>query len=137
MEQFLSVLKDKGESYMSVPEWLFSMRGFSHAIGTRIHGTLLPLAVGVPSVCIYQDTRTDELSDTLKLPRISYKAFNKQCSNLLGRSRKVVDFNPIFESVDFSGVEFDKKRQYIASRYTELFSNKGLKASKHLEMMAE
>ena len=136
-EQFLAILKDKGESYMSVPEWLSRMRGFSHAIGTRIHGTLLPLAAGVPSVCIYQDTRTDELSDTLQIPRISYKAFNKECSNLLGRSRKVVDFNPIFENVDFSGVEFDKKRQYIASRYVELFSRQDLKASKHLEMMAE
>lgn len=137
MSEFLAVLRDKGESYMSVPEWLSRMRGFSHAIGTRIHGTLLPISVGVPSVCIYQDTRTDELSDTLKIPRISYKMFNKYSSNMLGKSREAVDFNRIFDSIEFSGEKFDLRRRAIAKKYTELFKLASLKSSRHLESIAE
>lgn len=136
-EQFLAILKDKGESYMSVPEWLSRMRGCSHALGTRIHGTLLPLAVGVPAVCIYQDTRTDELSDALNIPRISFTDFNKQCSNFLGRSRDTVDLNKVFDSIDFSGEKFDMRRKSIAGRYRELFTRSGLPVSEHLEKIAE
>lgn len=132
-DEFVQFLRQYGESYMSVPEWLLRMRGFRHAIGTRIHGTLLPLAAEVAAVCIHQDTRTEELSETLKIPRINYKNFEKINTDFIKNIRNPINLSNTFREVKFDAREFDENRRRLAGIYSSLFEKINLPSSKHLD----
>jgi polysaccharide pyruvyl transferase WcaK-like protein len=40
--------------------------------GTRIHGTILGLCAGLPSMCIAFDSRTLELCEQMNIPHVNY-----------------------------------------------------------------
>lgn len=50
---------------------------FSFCLGSRLHGNILSYLMGVPSLLIVHDIRTQEIAELLKLPHISKKNINK------------------------------------------------------------
>jgi SAM-dependent methyltransferase len=57
-------------SFVSVPEWMATMRRFDVVVGTRIHGVMAGLQAGVPSLCLCIDSRTLELCRTMGVPHL-------------------------------------------------------------------
>lgn len=104
--------KKKGAYYLDISTWINSLRACSHGIGTRIHGTMLTLAAEVPSICITHDTRTSELADALKIPRISSIDYQKSQSNIRDVMNRAI----------FSGEEFDNNRRVLAIKYDEILN---------------
>jgi hypothetical protein len=70
-----AMVRDKAICFSGVDEWMFAARNFDLAFGMRMHGTMVALQAGVPSVLITHDRRTVELAKTMDIPRISLEEF--------------------------------------------------------------
>ena len=119
---FLRIIRSYGVVPYSIDSWLFYLAGHSHSIGTRIHGAILSLSAGLPSVCITHDTRTRELCDVLKVPNID-------CSTIKGFS----SVGEILNSVKFDGKIFEDNRSELGKQYISLMNEAGIGASKYLK----
>ena len=58
-------------------EAFHGLRRFSAGVNTRIHGTLMCTAAEIPGVCIWHDTRTQELTHEMRLPALSVRTFTE------------------------------------------------------------
>jgi hypothetical protein len=64
-------LHQHGLVYFDYERWRSDMKRYSVAVGTRIHGTVMSLLSGVPSVLICHDERTRELAESMPVPSVS------------------------------------------------------------------
>ena len=116
------MIRSKGVFFADLESWMHYLKSYSHAIGTRIHGTILPLSVEIPSICITHDTRTVELSERLMIPRMHYTEFMKH----------TLSTREVFANVSFNGKDFEDNRTDIAEVYHRLFRELGLTPSSKL-----
>ncbi|WP_254656363.1 polysaccharide pyruvyl transferase family protein [Roseovarius sp. 217] len=68
-------LKSKILHFSSVDAWMDFSRTCDLSVGMRIHGTVVPLQSGIPSVLIAHDSRTIGLADIMSVPHISPETF--------------------------------------------------------------
>jgi hypothetical protein len=122
-DEFTSFIKKQGVFFCDINSWIHQMRTYSHSLGIRIHGTILSLSAGTPSICITHDTRTVELSRRLKIPNIHYTQFEQINSSL----------QELFVSSKFRADEFESNRSEIAQLYRDLFGEVKLPLTKHLQ----
>lgn len=59
-------------STSSIAVWREHLMGVTFSIGTRIHGSIMSLLCGVPTLCICIDSRTTELCRALSVPHTIY-----------------------------------------------------------------
>lgn len=89
------VLDDKIKLFYDIPIWrnYILSNNFNFSIGQRIHGNLISIINGIPSVVVVHDSRTRELAEFFEIPHITninkykdiyeiyqdmdYKRFNK------------------------------------------------------------
>ena len=64
------ILRCRAYSFLAVPAWMEFIHMMDLSIGTRLHGNMLALQAGVPTVFVHHDLRVAELIDTMKLPAI-------------------------------------------------------------------
>lgn len=76
-EAMYSWFSKNSSTYVSVPQWMLDISKFSVCVGTRIHGVQVAIQSGVPAVCLYMDSRTKELCNTMHIPAISAHTFQK------------------------------------------------------------
>ncbi|WP_186509944.1 polysaccharide pyruvyl transferase family protein [Synechococcus sp. RS9902] len=69
------IIRNSSLVFSSVDEWLFSATFYDLAFGMRIHGTMVPLQAGVPSVLITHDKRTAGLASTMSIPSLTCDEF--------------------------------------------------------------
>ena len=63
--------KNYAEVFISIPNWRFCLEQCDYNVGTRIHGCMMSLAVGIPSFLFSVDRRTEEFAKTMHLPYTS------------------------------------------------------------------
>lgn len=66
---------NSSQVFSSLDEWLFAARFFDLSFGMRIHGTMIPLQSGTPSILIAHDKRTSGLASTMAIPSITCEDF--------------------------------------------------------------
>ena len=87
----------------------------------RIHGTMVPLQAGVPSILIAHDQRTSGLAQTMGIPRITCKEFVDK--NYI---RKPNDFLNIFKNhVD----QYIEKRKDLSKKFLKVITKNGFTPS--------
>lgn len=106
----------------SIDGWIHHLRGFDASINTRIHGTMMAVAAGVPCVCITHDTRTRELTQVMHVPSIDVAGFLERRYSL----------GDVMQATSFSGAAFDENRRVAAAAYVEMVKAAGLTPSRHL-----
>jgi hypothetical protein len=106
---FQQCVQQQGCLPTSVDAWLAELSRFSHTLNTRIHGTLMSLAAGVPGICLTHDTRTLELAATMHAPQLA--------ADSIAAHRSPED---LFASAGFDGAAFDHNRMRLAQGYVEL-----------------
>jgi hypothetical protein len=106
----------------SIDGWIHHVRRFVAAPNTRIHGTLMSTAAGVPAICIWHDTRTRELAEGLRLPNLSVKAFTETRYSL----------RDSFAATAFDADAFDARRRELAEMNRWVIEQAGLVVSRHL-----
>lgn len=98
--------------FYNVDAWLEELRHADFVVGPRIHGVVLGLQAGVPSVCLAIDSRTRELCETMKVPWVDARQFKD--------GLKLDDLERLFV---FDPAEFDSNRQRLARIYIEFLEN--------------
>ena len=106
----------------SVNDWAHGLRRFTAGVNTRIHGTMMGLAAGLPSLCICHDTRTRELAKQLRVPHLAPR-------DLIEHRYSVP---ALFAATHFSGRDFDVGRGEAAAGYAAAVRAVGLQPSRHL-----
>jgi polysaccharide pyruvyl transferase WcaK-like protein len=124
--EFKKWLSAHGDVYFSVCSWMEHYRRVDAVIGPRIHGVMLALQVGTPSVCIVHDSRTQELCELMKVPHILAKDI------IGGISREQVEAAVKEFNID----EFFDNRRALAKRYIDFLKWNNLEPSHHLEKQA-
>ncbi len=115
-------LRRHGQVPSSVSDWAHGLRRFTAAVNTRIHGTMMGMAAGLPSLCICHDTRTRELAKQLRVPHIAPR-------DLIEHRYSVP---ALFAAARFSGRDFDAGRGEAAAGYAAAIRSVGLRPSRHL-----
>lgn len=114
-------------TYVSVAQWFSDLRRKDFVLGTRIHGIQAAIQSGTPAVCLYIDSRTKELCETMGLPCMSALEFKNDFD--LDRVFKV------FENWDEN--KFDNKRKVLSRKMLNFLKHNNVSPSKHLIELAK
>jgi hypothetical protein len=106
----------------SIDGWVHGLRRFTAGVNTRIHGTLMCTAAEIPGVCIWHDTRTQELTKELRLPNLSVKQFTENRYSI----------RDLFAASGFDAEAFDARRLELARMNAAMIREAGLLPSAHL-----
>jgi hypothetical protein len=106
----------------SIDGWVHGLRRFSAGVNTRIHGTLMCTAAEIPGVCIWHDTRTQELTQEMRLPNLPVRAFTDNRYSV----------RDMFVASGFDAEAFDARRMELARMNGEMIAQAGLAPSRHL-----
>ena len=68
LAQFQTWCRRYAYAFFDVPGWLDFLRRFDFVVGTRFHGAMLAMQVGVPAAVIAHDSRTHEMCTTMGVP---------------------------------------------------------------------
>ncbi|SEJ14317.1 Polysaccharide pyruvyl transferase [Azotobacter beijerinckii] len=113
-------------SFFSASAWMEYLRRFDFVIGTRIHGVMLALQVGVPAVCLAHDSRTVELCQTMLVPYVRAQ----DIASRLTRDTLPSLFN-------FDPDLFDQNRIKLAKAYVSFLQNNKLIPAPYLKHLTE
>lgn len=107
------LLKAKTLHFSLIEAWMDFARTCDISLGMRIHGNMLPLQAGVPSIVIGHDSRTSGLANAMGIPLISADDFCK-CSlkNLMPK---------VLEANIFAMEEYDEKRKELHKNFVQFF----------------
>lgn len=119
---FLQTFRRVARCYSSVRAWLEAAAAHSHSVSTRIHGAILSLMAGVPTLVIAHDARMRELCQSMALPWLRQGEALQRLDSL----------DKLFAEVEFDGQRFDARRRVIASRYVEYLEGVGVRPSQVL-----
>jgi hypothetical protein len=106
----------------SIDGWVHGLRRFSAGVNTRIHGTLMCTAAEIPGVCVWHDTRTQELTQAMRLPSLSVRTFTENRYSV----------RDLFAASGFDADTFDTRRMELARMNAAVISQAGLAPSRHL-----
>jgi hypothetical protein len=120
-------LRTHGRVPASVVDWAHGLRRFVAGVNTRIHGTMIGLMAGLPSLCVAHDTRTRELARQHRVPHLSP-------AQLIEHRHSVP---ALFAAAGFSGQLFDEGRVRMAEGYAAAVRAVGLTPSRHLLAFAQ
>jgi len=74
-EETYRLIMEKFRFYIDINQWMEDCSRFDLSIGLRLHGNMVSHQSGCPAVWVYHDSRTQELCETMALPRISNEEF--------------------------------------------------------------
>ena len=111
--------------YTSVSQWITDIRRYDIHVGTRIHGSQAAIQAGVPSVCLYIDSRTKELCEQMNIPHASALDFLEDLS--------IENLVKVVSSWDWN--KYDQLRQANASHTLQFLQDNGVTPSEHLKKL--
>jgi hypothetical protein len=106
----------------SIDGWVHGLRRHVAGVNTRIHGTLMCTAAEVPAICIWHDTRTQELTAEMRLPNLSVRQFTENRWSV----------RDMFAQSGFDAEAFDERRRELARMNADIIAQAGLQPSAHL-----
>ena len=124
-ETFIKWCNRYGNIFFDIPTWMEHYRRFDFIVGPRIHGAVLGLQTGIPSMCIVHDSRTLELCQTLKVPYVMASEIMKGFS-----------LSELWGKIKFDAQEFEENRTILAAKFCRFFENNGLSYNSFLDEIA-
>lgn len=119
LDQFIFEIRKRAVFYNNISSWLLRLRQMGCSINTRIHGALLSVAAETPSVCIYHDVRTQELSEATGIPSIG-------TAELQDWDMDIVE---LFERSPFDSAAFNNNRAVKAKLLCTTMESLGIEPS--------
>src|SRR5699024_4704034 len=104
-------VEDRIRFFLDPQRWREFMRTQAFAFGSRIHGTIGALAAGTPGVLLAHDSRTLELADYHRIPKV-----------LLDGGR--VEATRLYEEADFE--PFNRFMPEAMKRYSAFLNRNGV-----------
>ncbi len=114
--------------FSGVDGWLDFSRTCDFSFGMRIHGTMVPLQSGVPSLLIGHDSRTSGLGDEMGIPMLSGQEFIE-----VERSSPAAFLRIICERMQ----GYDPKRRLLAQRFLQFLQQNNIPYTQELTRLAD
>jgi hypothetical protein len=105
-------------AFFDIPAWMEYLRRFDFVVGPRIHGVMLGIQAGVPSLCLAHDSRTREMCETMQVPFVMAQ------DHAGGVTRE-----KLRELFQFDGEAFDANRRTIGARFGRFLRDNELNPS--------
>lgn len=73
------LLEGKIKMIPNMNDWRNYLReeGFRFSVGSRIHGSIMPLLAGIPALMMPKDSRTREMAEFFEIPTLTQESMNK------------------------------------------------------------
>lgn len=117
--EFLNILNNRFRFYIDANQWLEDCGRSTFSYGLRFHGNMVSFQAGVPTVWIYHDARTQELCETMGLPRISLKDFV---------SDEIQSLEDLKQRCEINWDEHDQKRSVLRNNLKFILNTHGVKS---------
>ncbi|MGL6340115.1 MAG: polysaccharide pyruvyl transferase family protein [Waterburya sp.] len=124
-EEFIVFVKHYFRTFFDIGAWLEFLSSVDLTIGTRLHGNMLSVQSATPGICIYHDSRTNELCNTVLIPHVSVDQF------MAAR-----DIKELVDLASFDGYSFDKNRRKLAYEYKNILAKNGVEINNYLCKLA-
>ncbi|WP_334050863.1 polysaccharide pyruvyl transferase family protein [Alteromonas gracilis] len=118
-------LRLNASTYVSIPQWFSDISKVDFVVGTRIHGCQLGIQAGVPAVVLHIDSRTKELCETMHIPTIEAREFQKDPS-----LDKLIS---LVQSWDWD--RYDENRINLAKATYQFIENNNLVPTQHFKAL--
>lgn len=125
--QLRAILYDSILAFTSVDSWLDFARTCAYSFGMRIHGTVMPIQAGVPSLLIAHDSRTAGLADVMGVPAVEPIEF-ADCY------QKGPQY--YFETVSEHMIKYDERRARLADTMQSYLSANGLGPTERIKRLS-
>lgn len=126
-EDLARLLRARTLAFSSVESWLDFARTCSLSFGMRIHGTMVPLQAGVPSLLIGHDARTSGLAGEMGVPMMTPEQFlDLDTAGPVGLYRRIAS----------EVAHYDDKRRELAVRFEAFLDSNDIGASAGLRRLA-
>lgn len=125
LSYFSQMVSNSFLSYFNVNEWMYQLHQFDLSVGTRLHGNMLALQSGIPSIFMPHDSRTQELADIMALPTYS-----------LDKITRATTLETVLENVAFDGDHYDRTRRILAGKYKKLINDTGLQVNEGIDQLS-
>jgi len=106
INEFQDFINLRTRTYFTVHQWMEDTSKFNFSIGLRLHGNMIAWQSGTPALWIYHDARTQELVETMELPRVSLHNFLDKCKSI-EEARDYFNFEPN---------KYNERRKYLRSQ---------------------
>jgi hypothetical protein len=115
-----TLIRSKGLSFSSVDAWLDFSRTCDMSFGMRIHGTMVPLQAGVPSLLIGHDARTSGLASEMGVPMMTPEQFLKVETSKPGA---------LYEYIGVHMEKYDETRMRLAAKLQTFLDSNDISSS--------
>lgn len=112
--------------FASVPAWMDFSRSCHLATGMRIHGNMVPLQAGVPSLMVGHDSRTQGLASVMGIPAVDPDGFLSAVKD--GPSR-------IFGIVEEHMETYDETRVRLAGLFRKMTASSELQLTEGFQVL--
>lgn len=113
----IRTLKSKVFHFTSIDAWMDFARTCDVSLGMRIHGNMIPLQSGIPSVVISHDSRTEGLASIMGIPNLS--ASELEATKDRGPKKFLEQTLTIM-------AEYDSKRRSLAQTWKSYLSDENM-----------
>jgi hypothetical protein len=127
-EELMKLLKSRSLAFSSIESWLDFSRTCELSFGMRIHGTIVPLQAGVPSLLIGHDSRTSGLAEEMGIPVLTPEGFLE-----LGLRTPTAMFELIGEQME----RYDANRMRLAKEFKAFLVGNGVSITEGLLGLAD
>jgi hypothetical protein len=124
MPAFRTWCRQHAYAFFDVPGWMDFLKRFDFVVGTRFHGAMLALQVGVPAAVIAHDSRTHELCTTMGVP----VRFDSEIDGPVTADR-------LPELFPFDADEFLAKRRALHGAYSQILADAQIETVDPLKLM--
>lgn len=123
--------------FSSVTDWLGFVSDFDLSVGARIHGTMIPIAAGVPSLIIAPDYRVQEIGDALLVPTLSYLDESVHPERFINSNHNFC-IEQVLHLINrlFDSKKFDQNRVALANEYVNILRSFEVHPSQNLLRIA-
>ncbi len=113
------IIEDRIRLLSDMWDWQHSLQneGFCFSFGTRIHGNIMAILSGVPSLIVNVDSRVKEMAEFYDIPSVDYSDALKQVSNKESLYK-------LYEKTDYS--KFNSKYNEKYNAFNDFLIKKGI-----------
>ena len=121
MDQFRDYLAAKLRVYFSVSQWMEDSSKYDFSLGLRLHGNMIAWQVGVPSLWLSHDSRTQELANVMAVPNMNYLEFLEKCKTV----------SDAWACVKFDKEAYRRRRADLARGLNTVLASEDIKNNLH------
>ena len=99
LDDFVEFARKKLRIYFNAENWIQAMQSVDLCMGTRLHGNMAATAASTPGCVISHDSRTYELAEGMKLPRLEAAPL-----------QNLTETKDLLSAISFNADQFDRTR---------------------------